>query len=159
MKIGISGHQNLDNKSDWDWVKLQIDKIILTDLHSPLTGISSLAIGADQIFAKSILEHRGKLIAIIPFPEYQETFLNPTDKELYFSILKVAKPVVLEKKGSSEQSFFEAGKKVVEMSDLMIAVWDGKPAEGLGGTADIVRYVKQINKRLIHINPINRTVV
>jgi hypothetical protein len=30
----------------------------------------------------------------------------------------------------------------VNRSDRLLAVWDGKPAQGLGGTGDIVAYAK-----------------
>ena len=29
-------------------------------------------------------------------------------------------------------AFFEAGKRVVDESDWLVAVWDGQPARGLG---------------------------
>ncbi len=32
------------------------------------------------------------------------------------------------------------GLVVVERCDLLLAIWDGHPAHGLGGTADIVAY-------------------
>ena len=40
---------------------------------------------------------------------------------------------------------------------MLIAVWDGRQAEGLGGTADIVDH-RILQGRAVHINPINRTV-
>jgi len=53
----------------------------------------------------------------------------------------------------SETAFWEAGKRVVETSDYMIAVWNGLPAKGLGGTADIVRFCVTSGKRVVHVNP------
>jgi hypothetical protein len=32
---------------------------------------------------------------------------------------------------------------VVEASELLVAVWDGEPARGLGGTADVVAYARE----------------
>jgi hypothetical protein len=54
-------------------------------------------------------------------------------------------------------SYLAAGKRVVDMSDVMVAIWNGKPAEGLGGTADIVQYALAQKKPVIHINPTART--
>jgi hypothetical protein len=34
----------------------------------------------------------------------------------------------------------EGGKVVVDRAEVLIAVWDGLPARGLGGTADVVAY-------------------
>ena len=79
MKVGLTGHQKLDNSSDWKWVKVEVDKV-LTSLPSPVTGITSLAIGADQLFARAILQRKGSLEVIIPFPEYEDTFDEGHDK-------------------------------------------------------------------------------
>src|SRR5262249_46236711 len=42
------------------------------------------------------------------------------------------------------------GQKMVDMSDAVMAVWNGQPANGKGGTADIVVYAQGKNKD-IHI--------
>ncbi len=36
----------------------------------------------------------------------------------------------------------------------MIAVWSGKPAQGLGGTADIVKYSIENKKTVWHVDNI-----
>lgn len=36
--------------------------------------------------------------------------------------------------------------------------WDGKPARGKGGTADIFLYASRKGVPLIHINPLNQSV-
>lgn len=59
---------------------------------------------------------------------------------------------------SDEESYFEAGKTVVNTIDFLIAVWDGKPSRGLGGTADVVEYAQECYKRVVHLNPIICTV-
>ncbi len=33
-----------------------------------------------------------------------------------------------------------AGVWMVDRSDRLVAIWDGKPAAGLGGTGDVVAY-------------------
>lgn len=65
---------------------------------------------------------------------------------------------VLPRKASDEESYLAAGQKVVDLSNMMIAVWNGKPAAGLGGTADIVDYALQKKKQLYHINPLTHVV-
>jgi hypothetical protein len=44
---------------------------------------------------------------------------------------------------SIEHAHMEGGKSVVRNAELLVAVWEGKPARGLGGTADVVAYAKQ----------------
>jgi len=158
MKIGITGHQRLKNEKLWDWVKLKIDDL-LSQVQSPLIGLSSLAIGADQVFAKSILENDGSLHVIVPFDGYEMKFSEGVDREEYFHLLNKATSIdILAKEHSEEESYFKAGKKIVDDSSFLIAVWDGKPAAGLGGTGDVVKYARQMSKKVIHLNPISHTI-
>jgi hypothetical protein len=39
-----------------------------------------------------------------------------------------------------------AGRSVADRSDLLLAVWDGAPAAGFGGTADVIRYARERSK-------------
>lgn len=158
MRVGITGHQRLKPPAEWGWVKAEIDKILGTT-PQPLIGVSSLAIGADQLFANAILRHDGLLEVIIPFPDYERTFDEGEDKQSYQGLLNRASRVdVLQREGSDEECYFKAGKMVADRADLLIAVWNGKPAAGLGGTGDIAKYVAQKQKRTLHLNPYTREV-
>lgn len=158
MKIGLTGHQRLDNPRDWGWVKGRIDRV-LTSLPSPVIGITSLAVGADQLFAGAVLQHKGSLEVIIPFPEYEDTFDEGPERESYQQLLKAASKVnVMRRAGSDEECYLAAGKRVVDGADVLVAVWNGKPAAGLGGTGDIVKYARQRQKRTIHLNPVTHEV-
>jgi transposase-like protein len=57
-----------------------------------------------------------------------------------------------------EEAFFAAGKQVVEQSELLFAVWNGRPAAGLGGTADVVKHATDSGIPVVHINPITAVV-
>lgn len=50
----------------------------------------------------------------------------------------------------SEEAFYAAGKAVVDACDWLIAVWDGEPARGLGGSADVVAYARNRGK-VVHV--------
>jgi len=159
MNIGITGHQKLEDSSLWDWVNTEIDKLLSKETE-PLVGLSSLAIGADQLFAKSILRSGGSLHAIIPFDGYELKFSEGIHREEYFRLLNQATQVeILEWKESDELSYFNAGKRIVDLSDILFAVWNNKPAAGLGGTGDVVKYAIDLDKKVFHLNPITQTVV
>ncbi|MCA1565913.1 MAG: hypothetical protein LC803_09800 [Acidobacteria bacterium] len=158
MRIGITGHQRLKNPARWGWVKRELDRL-LSSLTPPLIGITSLAKGADQLFANAVLRHGGSLEIVIPFAGYESTFSRERDQQEYTRLLQHAlKLEVLEKYGSDEEAYFASGKRMVDQSELLIAVWDGMPAAGLGGTGDVVNYAMQQRKRTIHFNPITREV-
>lgn len=159
MRIGITGHQKLRQLSDWDWVSAELRRVL--EAYSPsLIGISSLAAGADQLFAEIVLENGGTLEVIVPCADYENTFTYLEDRETYLSLLASATQVkVLENAGSKEDAYLQAGERVVDASDLVLAVWDGHPPAGLGGTADAVRYAHESQKKLIHLNPVTREVI
>lgn len=47
----------------------------------------------------------------------------------------------------------EAGRRVVNLSDLLIAVWDGEVAKGKGGTVDIVCYARERGRNVVILWP------
>lgn len=158
MKVGITGHQRLDDPSAWSWVETAINSE-LGELSPPLTAVSSLAIGADQLFASLVVDRGGQIHAVIPFPEYERTF-RPQDVDAYRRLLsKTSWVEVLQTPGTDEDAYLAAGRRIVELSDLIMAIWNGHPAKGKGGTADIVAYAIDSGTRLIHINPVDRTII
>ncbi len=158
MRIGVTGHQHLAQPDAWHWVRVQIDRII-EHTPPPVVGLSSLALGADQIFAESVLEHGGALEAVIPFPEYEDRFAGQHEREVYRRLLgRAVHRIVLPRAGSDEESYYAAGRFIVDSADLLLAVWDGEPAKGLGGTGDVVRYAERARKPVVHVDPIKRRV-
>ena len=41
---------------------------------------------------------------------------------------------------------------------MLIAIWDGLAAKGLGGTADIVRFAQSRSMRVLHIDTVARAI-
>jgi hypothetical protein len=158
MRIGVTGHQRLENPSSWDWVRREMNAL-LRSLPRPLVGITCLAIGADQLFADAVLQNDGTIEVMIPFPEYETSFDEPGKFEYRRLLDRASKVTVLQRKTSVEKSYFEAGKRLVDSSELIVGVWNGNPSAGLGGTADIMRYAIEKKTRTVHINPINHTVI
>ena len=146
MKVGITGHQKLNDPSAWSDVCKQLGEL-LNDAEKPLIGLTSLAIGADQLFAEVVLGCGGRIEAIIPFDGYDLKFTEGPDREAFRRLLEQAARVeTLEKQGTDEDAYLAAGKRIVDLCDRMIAVWDGQPAAGIGGTGDIVTYCKSQDK-------------
>lgn len=121
-------------------------------------GITCLAIGADQLYAEILLQKGIPFTVIVPSRRYEETFAGE-DRERYFRFLSLAGQVVeMTYDEPGEIAFFAAGKEVVDRSEIMLAVWNGQKARGLGGTADIVKYALARKSIVIHINPITRVI-
>ena len=142
MKIGVSGHQNIPHDAA-SFVEEGVAEV-LNHAPDPVTGVSSLAAGADQLFAQTVLHRGGQLHVVLPCARYEDTFANAEDLETFRALLRRADTVEeLPERKPSEEAFLKAGLRVVDLSDLLIAVWDGMPARGKGGTADIVAYAKR----------------
>lgn len=147
MKIGITGHQKLDDPKSWEWVEQKMKETIKS-FGKGIIGISSLAVGADQLFAKLILTSGRELHAVLPFEGYEEKFETGVSRDKYKKLLnQAAKTEILPAAASDEESYFAAGKRVVKLSDVLIAVWNGKKAAGIGGTGDAVQYAEEMRKR------------
>jgi hypothetical protein len=158
MRVGISGHQRLEPDSSWDWVQATL-RGILEQQQGRLTGISSLAVGADQLFAELALEVGGRLHVVIPFDGYHRTFKTEDDLRHFQRLLTRAETIeTLGGIGSDEDRFLAAGIRVADLSETMVVVWDAKPAKGLGGTADVVQYAQTRGLPIVHVNPVARTV-
>lgn len=156
MVIGITGHQRLDDDSAWSWVEDAL-RSALSEVPPPLIGISSLAIGADQLFAELILARGGVLHAVLPFPDYVETFDPGANRARYQVILARANHVeVLPARSSDQESYLAAGMRVVDLSNRLLAIWNGRKAQGLGGTGDIVSYARRIGRATLHIDPVRK---
>jgi len=152
MMIGVTGHQRLPSDV-LPFITARIERIV----HSAagqLTGISSLAAGADQLFAEIVLKAGGKLHIIVPCEDYESTFENENSLVRFRTLLANAENVeTLAHKHPSEEAFLDAGRRVADLSQLLVAVWDGDEAKGKGGTGDIVRYARRRNGEVIVIWP------
>jgi len=155
-RVGITGHQRLEDPDAWPWVA-SVMRDELARIAPPLVGVTSLAVGADQLLARLVLACSGTIHAVLPFADIERSF-SPDDVPAYRELARQATVEVLDTPGTDEDAYLAAGKRVVELSDLVMAVWTGKAAKGKGGTADIVAYAIRRGVPLIHIDPASRTV-
>jgi hypothetical protein len=139
-RIGITGHQGLQQTTRnlvADGLARELRDV--NDLH----GVTSLAEGADQIFAEQVLGLGGKLTAVIPAAQYEDSFVTDSSRMSYWAFRDRADEIVeLPYDVPCEQAYWAAGQHIVNMADILLAVWDGKPSGGLGGTADVVAYAQ-----------------
>lgn len=153
MILGITGHQSLEG-FDLGWIKLTLGNF-LTE-NNVIKGLSSLAIGADQVFCRELIKRNINYDVIIPCNNYISTFKTLKDSKSFIDLLNMSKGTyTLDFDKPSEAAFYSAGIEIVNKATVIIAIWDGKPAKGLGGTGDIVKIALQHKKSVYHINPVN----
>jgi hypothetical protein len=59
----------------------------------------------------------------------------------------------LDRVESTEQAHMEASQAMLARADRLFAVWDGKPARGYGGTADVVAEARKRGVPVVVIWP------
>lgn len=130
--------------------------------------VSSLAEGADRVVARAVLSYPdARLDAVLPLTleDSMEDFTTEALRKEFAELLRrCSEPVVLwtrsireachDADGQTElrsEAYAQAGRYVVDHCDVLIAVWDGKPARGGGGTAEIVQYAQEQNRPIIRV--------
>lgn len=143
-RIAVSGHRGLPGPTA-DLVEKAI-RVALEETGSAVTGISCMADGADQIFARAVTDLGGSLEAIIPAAPYRDGL--PADSRTeYDRLLAMASGVCrLPFDEPTPESFMVASELMIDTADELYAVWDGEPARGYGGTADVVAYARGCGK-------------
>jgi len=112
----------------------------------PVEALSSLAAGTDQLFAEIALDCGARLTVITPAADYETTF-TPDELSRFRSLLRRAQAhVAMDFPSVSDEAYYATGAYIAEHSDLILAVWDGRPARGLGGTGDVVHYARALGK-------------
>jgi hypothetical protein len=116
--------------------------------------VSPLAEGADQVGAKLALELGYRLQAVLPLPreDYSNDFEPPGLAR--FELLLSQADCVLElppQAGGRHESYALAGRATIAHCDVLIALWDGAPARGIGGTAEIVSLALRRGVPVIHL--------
>ncbi len=150
--LGMTGHQGLPNEAV-PYIVRRI-RAEIAAMGTGMEGISSLAEGSDQLFATEVLAASGTLTAVIPSAQYEKTFADEDRRVNYEALLKKASRVeTCGFQEPSEEAFYAAGKRIVDLCDQLIAVWDGMPSRGLGGTADVVAYARTQQRQVIVIWP------
>ncbi|MGH3841644.1 MAG: hypothetical protein ACRDS0_09410 [Pseudonocardiaceae bacterium] len=140
-RIGITGHSNLTDAAEK--VVCEALQNLLRHLRGEVIGVSCLARGADQLFARVVLDVGGSLEVVLPAPDYR-TKVKPDNVDRYDALLAAAASVhVMPFDTSCRESYMAASDYLLSTVDEVIAVWDSGPSGGLGGTADVVAAARQ----------------
>ncbi len=176
LRVGVTGHRSSRLSADQiaridrqiqstlaaiaECVGRALDRYRLqyADAEPILYFVSALADGADTLAAKRAVESGWRLLAPLPFSTdtYASDFSEEDRKE--FDALLARADAVAELDGfrdspvAEERAYLQAGLVTVDQSDLVIAVWDGQEARGIGGTAMIKEEAVTAGKAVIWLN-------
>ncbi|APA95783.1 hypothetical protein [Nocardia seriolae] len=111
--------------------------------ESELIGVSCLADGPDSLFAQAVLDAGGRLIAVVPARRYRAS-LPAEHHAVYDRLLAAAARVIELDREHSDPEAHQAGSlRMLDEAAELLAVWDGRPARGYGGTADVVSTARE----------------
>ncbi len=152
FRIGITGHRCLgDPQALVSAIReaLRLLRERIPECAGPdvvLVAVSSLAEGADRLVAHELLAEPGaRLEAVLPLArsDYARDFHDTESRREFRRLLDLASQVRQAPAHETREEAYEwAGRQVVDRCDALIAVWDGEPSRGRGGTAEIVRYAR-----------------
>jgi hypothetical protein len=161
LRVGVTGHRDLaDQASLAPAIRAAIqgltERFLGQGADPKLLVISALAEGADRLVAREVLARPdAELEAVLPMPdqEYLADFAADESKAEFAELLDRAVTVWQAPPGSSREEAYErAGRRVVDRSDVIVALWDGQPSRGRGGTATVVSYARDQGVPLAWVN-------
>src|SRR4051812_23972834 len=160
IRVGVTGHRTkglTEEGYDLETLRSSVRQVLrqiqevahqrgqrtlgVNDGEPLLLVVSPLAEGADRIVAEEALQLGYALESPLPFPceEYEKDFPTPESKAAFRHLLELAAEIH-ELNGSREhanQAYEAVGRWVLLHSEIVIALWNGKPAAGQGGTGQI----------------------
>jgi hypothetical protein len=142
MRIGITGHRGLNEEVE-ERIRALLSEAVKQYDPSELVGVSCLADGPDSWFAEAVLDHGGRIEAVVPAAEYRDS-LPHGHHPTYDRLTGLACDIHESGMTVSDAHAHMAGSEIlVGLVDELLAVWDSKPARGYGGTADVVAYAER----------------
>jgi len=158
LVIGVTGHRDL-TPEEIPGIEAAVRKLF-DDLaerfpERPLQVMSPLADGADRIVALVAEDLGIELTVPLPMPEnlYSQDFESSRSWAEFGRLLRYASecttlPLVPGNTAASvraygperNQQYAEAGAWVAARCDILVAIWDGKLIDDLGGTGHVVKF-------------------
>lgn len=156
MRLGITGHRGLAPEVEKP-VRERLDALVDRCEPEELVAVSCAADGPDTWFAQSVLARGGRLEVVVPAADHRES-LPEWHRTDYDELLSRAGEIHRTGLQESTPEAYQVGDEVlIGQIDELIAVWDGEPARGYGGTADAVAYALRVGVPVRRVWPKDAT--
>jgi hypothetical protein len=163
FRVGVTGHRTLEHPAELAAAVVAAfgrlrEEIIPEPARAWLVPVvvSALAEGADRLVADAILDMRGaRLEVALPLPpeDYLNDFKTEQSKAEFLRLLGKATEIWQAPPSSSRDEAYErAGLYIADRCDALIALWDGEPSRGRGGTGAIVEYARAGHVPLVRVS-------
>lgn len=158
--VGFTGHRQLaDPTGVAAAIRSEIEGL-RKEAPGEWIALSSLAAGADKIFVGTALDLGLGWEALLPLPlvDFERDFAPSEWADAKRLLGRAEHFEVAAEPGSRDEAYLTGGFEIVNKCDVLLAVWDGQPARGKGGTADIVAYARAMGRPVIIVNPESKAV-
>ncbi|MEW2124552.1 hypothetical protein ACFWNC_01625 [Streptomyces sp. NPDC058369] len=136
--IAVTGHRDLTGGSV-PLVREALVALLGVYAGDGLTGVSCIAEGADALFADVVLGLGGRLVVVVPSRDYREAQAEAGCVAEFDRLRRAAAEVVVMPYAEADgEAYAAANRELFRRADRLVAVWDGRPGNGRGGTADAV---------------------
>lgn len=156
LVIGVTSHRNIP-AHEVEAIRQRVREFfaqLQRDFPAlPLVVLSALAQGGDQLVAEEALAAGARVIAPLPLPRdlYLDDFsadarvrfaaLCQHAEVLSLPLLPGNTPERVATHGAARnRQYAHAGVFIASHSHILLALWDGRPSDKFGGTAQIVRF-------------------
>lgn len=162
IRVGVTGHRFVDDEAGVRGRAIEVLESVRAERSAHAVEIwSALAEGADRIVADLVPAHAERLVAVLPLEaaDYRDDFADPASLAHFDRLLAAAHRVEVagpDESGTRESAYERAGLGIVEGCDVLLALWDGEPTRGQGGTADVVDVARRRGREVIVV-PTRRT--
>jgi hypothetical protein len=134
----------------------QAEEAFCSDTAAELRLHTPLASGADQIAAICARSSGYFVRALLPFEptEYRKDFAPGEELDGFEQALQAADEIIAlpGQSDDREAAYVQVGESLVGTADVLIAIWDGRQANGPGGTGHVVEMAVQGGVPVIHID-------
>ncbi len=158
--VGFSGHRTVENPAAIAGAIRAALESLRQDASGEWLALSSVADGSDQIFVAQARALRLSWHAILPLPraEFAKDFSAADWAAVETMLAQAEHTRVITENGTREDAYLDCGMETVNGADVLLAVWDGQPARGKGGTADVVAYALSLEKPVVIIDAVTLAV-
>ncbi|MGQ0385015.1 MAG: hypothetical protein ACT4UP_10100 [Gammaproteobacteria bacterium] len=153
--VGFTGHRHIGDAAA---VSVRLDAA-LAELRQLAPGewiaVSSSASGSDLLFVRAARRCGMAWQALLPLPEaeFREDFADQEWREAQALLAEAESVTVLTGAAARQEAYLDCGIETVNACDVLLALGDGEPARGRGGTAEMVEYARELGKPMLVIDP------
>ncbi|GIJ23589.1 hypothetical protein [Micromonospora lutea] len=126
VRVGITGHINLTSATELLVAEaIRVELLRISD--QPVHGVTCLAAGTDQIFARVLVDCGGTYEVILPAPDYRDT-IAAARRAAFDELLDRATEVIhTGHRTSGTAAYVAANRQLLLRVQRLLAVWDGAP--------------------------------